>query len=138
MRVALVGSREWPLIDVIRQVVKSLDPHDIVVSGGARGADTMAKNLAEKRGLKTDIYIPDWDKYHVPGKKNPAGFIRNKEIVNNSDRVVAFVLVDENGEGTGGTMNTVSLARKAGKPVTIHKYNGRKVWVEECIHGTSS
>lgn len=130
MRVALVGSRDWDLIDTIRQVVKGLDPHDVVVSGGARGADTIAENLAKKRGLKTDIYIPDWDKYnHLP--RNPAGFIRNKDIVKNCDRVVAFVLVDENGEGTSGSMSTVRLARKAGKPVVIWKCNGKRVWVEQ-------
>lgn len=109
--VAIVGSREWPEPDAVRDYVLSLDKDVTVVSGGATGVDTWAQIAAEERGMATIIYRPDWNTH---GKK--AGILRNVTIVDNSDRVVAFW----DGSSTG-TKHTIDYARSKGKQVLIFK-----------------
>ncbi len=79
------------------------------MSGGAKGVDSWAESAAKFRDLDTLICLPDWEKY---GKA--AGFQRNSLIVDNSDVVIAFW----NGN-SGGTMDTVRKAQKAGKKVHL-------------------
>jgi len=46
-----------------------------VVSGGARGPDTLGERWAERQGITVEKFIPDWNKH---GKA--AGHIRNREM----------------------------------------------------------
>lgn len=108
-RVAIVGSREWTDHLMVRDYVYSLDPDDTVVSGGARGVDEWAEIYAEERGLKTLIFKPNWSQH---GKK--AGLLRNHDIIDAADRVVAFW-----DRKSTGTKHSISLARKADKPVLV-------------------
>jgi predicted Rossmann fold nucleotide-binding protein DprA/Smf involved in DNA uptake len=80
-----------------------------IVSGGAKGADTIAESFAKVCRIPTKIFLPDWDKH---GKA--AGFIRNREIVDYCDMVIAFW-----DQKSKGTKNTIDTALKAGKPVWI-------------------
>lgn len=107
--VAIVGSRNWPDHEMVRDYIYSLDEDDTVVSGGAKGVDQWAHYYAEKRGLTTLIFPAAWSHY---GKK--AGLLRNRDIVNACDRMVAFCL-DE----SLGTSHSIKLARNAGKPVLV-------------------
>lgn len=108
-RVAIVGSRKFGRLDLVRKYVENLPADAIVVSGGALGVDDAAEIAAEGRGLKTLIYKPA---YHVYGKRAPLE--RNALIVGASDRVVAF----HDGTSTG-TLHAISIARKTGKPVEV-------------------
>lgn len=116
MRVAIVGSREYPnREDVDKAVLYDLTEYpytleDItVVSGGARGVDTWAEEEARRLGFKVLIFPADWDRH---GKA--AGMIRNREIVNNCDRVIAFW------DGASrGTRATINMALDAGKSVDV-------------------
>lgn len=112
LRVAIVGSRLWPFEHEIKNAVASLEQTDVLVSGGCHGADTIAENFAKKRGLDCIIHPADWDTH---GKS--AGYIRNKLIVRDADRVIAFQL-----ENSKGTQNTIDLARKKGIPVRVISY----------------
>ena len=47
----------------------------VIVSGGARGADTLAERYAKERGYGFKVFNADWSRY---GKK--AGYIRNKQM----------------------------------------------------------
>ncbi|MFW6046326.1 MAG: DUF2493 domain-containing protein [Candidatus Woesearchaeota archaeon] len=106
MKLGIVGSRNFNNFKLLENTIlgnfSNLEYIDVIVSGGAKGADTLAEKFAEKYNIKTEIYKPDW-KTH--GKK--AGFIRNREIVDNSDFVIAFW----NGESKG-TLSTINLVRK--------------------------
>lgn len=82
MRLAIIGSRTCPPID-IETYLKYIP--DTIVSGGARGADTYAREFAEKHNLKLIEYLPEYDKY---GRGAP--LVRNKLIVENCDCVLAF------------------------------------------------
>jgi predicted Rossmann fold nucleotide-binding protein DprA/Smf involved in DNA uptake len=79
------------------------------VSGGAIGVDTAAEEAARYYGLQQLIFKPD---YELHGRQAP--LIRNRTIVNNCDRLVAF----RDGKSTG-TMHTVRLAEHARKPVDV-------------------
>jgi len=80
-----------------------------IITGGAKGADTLAHRWALKRGLATEVFHADWDTY---GK--PAGMIRNREMltIGQPNVVIAF-------PGTTGTENMITIARKAMVPVFI-------------------
>lgn len=79
-----------------------------IITGGAKGADTLAHNWAARSGLSTLIIYADWDTH---GKG--AGFIRNREMLNQQPEVViAF-------KGGNGTENMIQITRQAGIPVFI-------------------
>ena len=59
--------------------------NDVVVSGGAHGADTLGADWARSKGYSVVEYLPNWNKY---GKR--AGFLRNEQIINDCDMVIAF------------------------------------------------
>jgi hypothetical protein len=73
---------------------------DIIVSGGCRsGGDRFAEQIARDNGIPILIFFPDWKKY---GKK--AGFIRNVDIADASDVLIACVAKDKSkGKGTEHT-----------------------------------
>lgn len=109
MRVAIVGSRDFPHMDWVLREVSFLPQGSCVISGGARGVDRAAVLQAQEIGLETLVFPADWDKY---GKR--AGFLRNQQIVMAADRIVAFW----DGESKG-TAHTISMAMRANKPVVI-------------------
>jgi predicted Rossmann fold nucleotide-binding protein DprA/Smf involved in DNA uptake len=114
MKIAIVGSRDYPNLQQVSQYVQTLPNYTVIVSGGARGVDRTAEQAARRCGLETDIYPADWNRY---GKS--AGYRRNAEIVAACDVVVAFW----DGKSRG-TSHTLDLARKAGKPITIYRPEG--------------
>ena len=79
---------------------------DLVIAGGAPGADSLAAEWAEDHGIHVAEVLALWDKY---GKR--AGWVRNKVMLDlGPDVVIAF-------PGGKGTEMMVSLARQAGVPV---------------------
>lgn len=112
MKVAIVGSREYPHPEAVRRFVRTLDRHGVVVvSGGAPGVDRIAVDEAERRGIETLVIAADW--VH-DGRR--AGLLRNHKLVAACDRVVAFW------DGhSRGTEHTITIARQAGKAVTVYK-----------------
>ena len=82
MRLAIIGSRQCPQIDIASHL-KYIP--DTIVSGGARGADTYARLFAHQHNLKLVEYLPEYDKY---GRQAP--LIRNRLIVENCDCLIAF------------------------------------------------
>lgn len=106
MKLAIIGSRNCPPIDIMSHL-KHLPTG--VVSGGARGADTYAREFAQKYNLPLTEYLPEYDKY---GKAAP--LIRNKLIVDNCDCLIAFW----DGQSRG-TKFTLDYAKEKGKPIKI-------------------
>lgn len=80
-----------------------------IVSGGAKGADTLARCFAQKHGLEITEYKNDFAKYGVRGY-----FERNKQIVEDSDFIIAFW----DGESRG-TLNTLEQCKKIGKESVV-------------------
>jgi hypothetical protein len=81
-----------------------------IISGEARGADTLAKEYATECGWDYEGYPADWRVY---GKG--AGYVRNRQMLveGKPDLVVAF-------PGGNGTKMMTELAMKADVPVRIY------------------
>ena len=106
MRLAIIGSRNCPPID-IEAHLKSIP--DTIVSGGAKGVDTYAREFARRKGLKMIEIFPDYEKYG-----NFAPLERNKRIVDESDCILAFW----DGKSRG-TKYALDYAKEKHKPITI-------------------
>jgi len=117
MKIAIVGSRNYPKLELVRQYVYGLPPTAVIVTGGARGVDQAAEEAARERGLRVIVIRPRWDVYG-----RAAGPIRNREIVKHSDMVVAFWdLVSP------GTRSSIEFAREMQKPLLIVGPDGEVV-----------
>lgn len=82
MRAAVIGSRGLTVDDLGKYL-----PEDIteIVSGGAKGIDTCAREYALSHGIKLTEFLPEYGKY---GKSAPLK--RNITIIENADIVLAF------------------------------------------------
>lgn len=113
MRLLVCGGRTYDNHHKFNEEMAELglEPSDIIISGGAKGADTMAIEYAKEWDHPYTVYLADW-KTH--GKA--AGPIRNQHMLETSqpDLVLAF-------PGGKGTADMVRRARQAG--VEVHEIN---------------
>lgn len=113
MKIAIIGSRECGNINLEQELIKRFDivTNDTIISGGARGIDTLAAQFARKHGIKLLEFRPDYATYGLG-----ATFVRNRMIVDVADVVIAFW------NGTSrGTKYTIEYAKKKYVPVVIIK-----------------
>lgn len=82
MKVAVVGSRNITEIDL-----KFYLPDDTteIISGGAKGVDTVALEYAKKYAIKLTLFFPDYKRF---GRSAPLK--RNLQIIVYADIVIAF------------------------------------------------
>ena len=86
-----------------------------LITGGAPGVDLLAEAIALERGDHPTVLRPDYRTYPVAKYgKDYAAKQRNKDIVDRSDRIVAFW----DGRSTG-TAFTIAWAVYRGKPVSV-------------------
>ena len=105
MKIAIIGSRKIKNPDI----EKFVSADDEIVSGGAVGVDSAAAKFAKEQGLKLTEFLPQYEKY---GRAAP--IIRNREIVDYAEKVVAFW------DGRSrGTLSVIEYAQKTGKPCEI-------------------
>lgn len=79
----------------------------LVVSGTARGVDTLGERYAKDYGIPVKKFPADWAKH-----KTAAGPIRNREMANYADALIALW----DGESRG-TSHMISEMQGKGKPV---------------------
>lgn len=83
-----------------------------IVSGTAKGADTLGERYAKENGYKVERFPADWDKY---GKR--AGYLRNREMAEYSDGLIAFW-----DNESRGTKNMISEANKEELMIVVSYY----------------
>ena len=101
INLAIVGSRTFDNYDILKNkintFIESYGIPDMIISGGAKGADTLARKYATDNNIKMIEFLPDW----TLGKH--AGLLRNTEIIKLSTHVIAFP--SKNGSGTQDSIN---------------------------------
>jgi len=114
LRLIVCGGRDYTNAERLNEVLSHIHAERCVVEvihGNQRGADKLAGAWARANGVKETPVDAEWEKYHRPGRKNPAGPIRNGEMLKlQPDGVVAF-------RGGSGTTDMVGKAEAAGVPV---------------------
>ncbi len=111
MRVLVCGGRDYDdyahVLTVLDNLHRVRGPITAIIEGGARGADTLARDWAKARLVKCVTVPADWTTH---GKA--AGPIRNQRMVDEfkPDLVVAFA-------GGRGTADMIRRAETAGLEV---------------------
>lgn len=117
MKVAIIGSRGFDDYELLK---KELSKHEIslIISGGAKGADSLAEKFADEHNIEKLIFKPE---YQIYGKK--ATFVRNQQIVENCEKLIAFW-----DELSKGTESTIKKAVKKGKDVEVIRYGNNSLF----------
>ena len=107
----VVGSRSFANYELLKTTLDRYSDIDTIVSGGAPGADTLGERYAREH---------DWKTY---GKR--AGFVRNGDIVDHSDLVIAFW--SEFFRMKKSTKSTIDIAKRKGVACRIVEFGCKKV-----------
>jgi YspA, cpYpsA-related SLOG family len=111
MKLIITGSRSITEHGELARAVAAtkIKPTRIII-GNAKGVDTLAENYAAMMKIPCDIVEAPWNKY---GK--PAGTIRNDEITDQADALLA--VWDGKSEGT---LSLIRMMNSKQKPVFVH------------------
>ena len=112
MKLAIVGSRTFNDYNLMVKFITenyNVDEITHIVSGGARGADSLGEWFAEEFKKEKIIFPADWKRF---GKK--AGFLRNVDIIDNCDECVCFW----DGQ-SHGAKHDIDLCKEKNKPCKI-------------------
>lgn len=115
MRLAIVGSREICDREVLLEALKlipSLGSVTEIVSGGAKGVDSLARDFATENNLKLTEFLPDYGRY---GRGAPLQ--RNTEIIEYADIVLAIPVKG----GSNGTRDGIRKAQSMGKRLYVYE-----------------
>lgn len=102
MKVLVTGGRAYNNAKVVADVLDVLKAQgiELLIEGGAKGVDTLAREWARKNSVKCKTVRADWD-----GEGKAAGVYRNVRMLGLSpDIVVAF-------PGGKGTAHMVKIAK---------------------------
>jgi hypothetical protein len=115
-KVIVAGSRSFNNYELLRDNLDHLLvfklPNVTIVSGTAKGADTLGEKYAVERNLELVEFPANWDKF---GKS--AGYRRNVEMADFSDGCVVFW------DGVSkGTKHMIDIAEKKGLQLKVIKY----------------
>ena len=109
MKVAVIGSRGLTVINDLGKFLPEGTTE--IVSGGARGIDTCAREYANAHSLKLTEFLPEYDLY---GRAAPLK--RNDMIIEYADTVLAFW----DGQSRG-TAYVIRKCREMNKPCRVLK-----------------
>ncbi|MEO9297603.1 DUF2493 domain-containing protein [Devosia alba] len=109
-RVLVCGGRDYNDTARVFAVLDKLHDYagiDVIIEGGARGADSCGKEWGFRRMVEVETYLADWENQGAF-----AGPARNKRMLDEGkpDLVIAF-------PGGRGTADMVRKARRAGVEV---------------------
>ncbi len=106
MKVAVIGSRGLTVADLGKYLPAGTTE---IVSGGARGVDTSAREYAQSHDIKLTEFLPEYDKF---GRSAPLK--RNITIIEYADVVLAFW------DGAShGTKFVIDNCKQRGIPVKV-------------------
>jgi hypothetical protein len=106
MKLAIIGSRSIERLNLDEYIKEKPDS---IVSGGAKGIDTIAWKWAVDNHIEIVVHKPNYNLY---GRW--AALLRNDIIIDEADKIMAFW----NGESTG-TKYVIDNALKKNKPLEV-------------------
>lgn len=125
LRIIIAGSRDFNNYEFLKRKVLNIVKNDNrlkeyakIISGCARGADTLGEQFVKEYNLEIKRFPANWDNF---GKR--AGYVRNAEMAkfaikdNNDGMLIAFW----DGKSKG-TKNMIDLANRYGLEVHIVNY----------------
>jgi hypothetical protein len=115
MRLLVCGGRNYENWDLMKDVLDNFLQNnniDVLIEGEAKGADSMAREWAEDRGIPVMKFPANWMKYG-----RAAGPLRNKQMLNDGKPHYAFAFYDRPRAESRGTANMVGQLKAAGIPV---------------------
>lgn len=118
-KVIIAGSREFDCYEIVRDIMDELilETNSVpteIISGTAKGADTMGETYAKELGIPIKRFPANWNKH---GKK--AGHLRNIEMAEYGEQLVAFW----DGQSPG-TKQMIEYSESIGMPMKVIIYNG--------------
>ena len=124
LKIVIVGSRSitdkvylyMALISAIENGVITAADQVEIISGGAKGVDSLAKEYAIDKDYIYREFLPDYKKYQ--GKVAP--LIRNREMADYGDVLIAVW----DGVSTG-TQHIVKYMHQLGKPVFVYDISNK-------------
>lgn len=116
-RVIVAGSREFKDYQLLEKTLNDFlqdrkEPTRILC-GMAHGADELGLLYAHRHNYELEKHPAKWD---IHGKR--AGFIRNEEMANNADALIAFW----DGE-SHGTKDMIQRAKEHGLGIKVIRYD---------------
>ncbi len=119
-RVIIAGGRDFDnypaLAKAMDQLLVNVTDEIVIVCGMAKGADRLGEQYGKERGYSIRYFPADWD-----GQGRRAGFLRNEEMANNADALVAFW----DGQ-SHGTKHMIETAQKYKLDIRVKRYTRRK------------
>ena len=108
MKVAVIGSRGLTMDDLGKYLPEGTTE---IVSGGAKGIDSYAREYALAHNIKLTEFLPDYKRYG----RGAAPLKRNLQIIEYSDIVLAFW------NGTSkGTKYVIDNCKKMGVEIRVY------------------
>ena len=117
-KIIIAGGRDFMDYNLLKEKTnkilqeKKVTHKIVIISGCARGADTLGLRYASENAFDVEEYPADWDKY---GKK--AGYVRNVEMAENADALIAFW----DGKSKG-TKHMIDMATERNLPIRVIRY----------------
>ena len=106
---------DYELVERVMDEVAARINIDEIVCGEARGADSLGRQWAIKNGIQIASFPADWNRY-----SGAAGAIRNKEMGDYADYVIAFW------DGvSAGTKHMIHYMEQNNKHGEVYLYGSR-------------
>jgi hypothetical protein len=118
MKILICGSRSiWDRATIAVALAKIIwtkpaNEEFTIISGGARGADTLGEQIAHELGFEVQRFPADWSR----GKG--AGFARNIQMLEQLDPRSDLVLAIWDGQ-SNGTKHTITQAKQRNIPTLV-------------------
>jgi hypothetical protein len=113
MKVIVTGDRSWSDIETVASVLSWLPRETVLVEGGCRGLDLIARAVAEELGFSVREYAADWMRY---GRS--AGVVRNKTMLESEhllhEPIDLCISFHDDISASKGTRDMVTRIDKAG------------------------
>ena len=115
-KVIIAGGRDFSDYDLLKvkmnRILSNITDEIVVISGTARGADSLGEKYATEMGYKLEQYPANWNKY---GKR--AGYLRNEQMADVAHACVCFW-----DSKSKGTKHMIDLANEKKLKLRVVKY----------------